>query len=126
MLHDVPSQVFSEDGISLIATQLGKPIMLHTYTSSMCIESWGQSSCLNETVIPIVEKINNDGFQTVVNKRKSGKSGSVNTNRSVVNVGKDTWQPIKPKVRFQHNAHGNSSNNEAPNVSTSAKDGHTK
>ncbi|GKE76424.1 hypothetical protein Tco_1542544 [Tanacetum coccineum] len=32
----------------------------------------------------------------VVNKRKSGKTGST-TNRSGVNVGKSVWQPINPK-----------------------------
>ncbi|GJT98144.1 zinc knuckle CX2CX4HX4C containing protein [Tanacetum coccineum] len=35
-LHDVPLQVFEEDGISLIATFIGKPVMLDSYTSSMC------------------------------------------------------------------------------------------
>ncbi|GJU83789.1 putative ribonuclease H-like domain-containing protein [Tanacetum coccineum] len=43
-LHDVPIQVFEEDGISLIATFIGKPIMLDSYTSSMCNESWARSS----------------------------------------------------------------------------------
>ncbi|GKD24600.1 putative reverse transcriptase domain-containing protein [Tanacetum coccineum] len=43
-LHDVHIQVFEEDGISLIATYLGKPIMLDSYTSSMCKDSWGRSS----------------------------------------------------------------------------------
>nr|GEU63988.1 ribonuclease H-like domain-containing protein [Tanacetum cinerariifolium] len=33
-----------EDGISLIATFIGKPIMLDSYTSSMCNDSWGRSS----------------------------------------------------------------------------------
>ena len=50
-LHDVPLQVFNEDGISIIATHIGKPIMLDSYTSSMCIDSWGRSSfarCLIE------------------------------------------------------------------------------
>ncbi|GKC46666.1 zinc knuckle CX2CX4HX4C containing protein [Tanacetum coccineum] len=50
-LHDVPIQVFEEDGISLIATFIGKPIMLDSYTSSMCNDSWGRSSfarCLIE------------------------------------------------------------------------------
>ncbi|GJQ91841.1 hypothetical protein Tco_0002980 [Tanacetum coccineum] len=36
--------VFSEDGVSIIASQIGKPIMIDSYTSSMCIESWGRSS----------------------------------------------------------------------------------
>ncbi|GJX06772.1 zinc knuckle CX2CX4HX4C containing protein [Tanacetum coccineum] len=43
-LHDVPIQVFEEDGISLIAMFIGKPVMLDSYTSSMCNESWGRSS----------------------------------------------------------------------------------
>ncbi|GKC65684.1 hypothetical protein Tco_1098282 [Tanacetum coccineum] len=53
----------------------------------------------NATVVHTIE-MNNDGFQTMVNKRRSGKNGLINNNRSVVNV--------------------------APNVSTSAKDGRTK
>ncbi|GKD10867.1 zinc knuckle CX2CX4HX4C containing protein [Tanacetum coccineum] len=50
-IHDVPIQVFSKDGLSIIASQIGKPIMLDFYTSSMCIESLGRSSfarCLIE------------------------------------------------------------------------------
>ncbi|GKC12074.1 RNA-directed DNA polymerase, eukaryota, reverse transcriptase zinc-binding domain protein, partial [Tanacetum coccineum] len=50
-LHDVPIQVFKKDGISLIATYLGKPIMLESYASSICKDSWGRSSfarCLIE------------------------------------------------------------------------------
>ncbi|GKB45774.1 hypothetical protein Tco_0896527, partial [Tanacetum coccineum] len=80
----------------------------------------------NSTVIPIVEMMSNDGFYTVVNNRKKGTTGSVDTNCSAVNVGKATWQPIKSNVRFQPNAHGDSSKNGALNVSTFAKDGRTK
>nr|GEX86805.1 zinc knuckle CX2CX4HX4C [Tanacetum cinerariifolium] len=50
-LRDVPLQVFEEDGISLIATFIGKPIMLDSYTSFICKDSWGRSSfarCLIE------------------------------------------------------------------------------
>ncbi|GJS03790.1 zinc knuckle CX2CX4HX4C containing protein [Tanacetum coccineum] len=50
-LHDVSIQVFEEDGISLIAMFIGKHVMLDTYTSSMCNDSWGRSSfarCLIE------------------------------------------------------------------------------
>ncbi|GJR42435.1 zinc knuckle CX2CX4HX4C containing protein [Tanacetum coccineum] len=50
-LHDVPIQVFEEDGISLISTFIGKPVMLDSYTISMCNDSWGRSSfarCLVE------------------------------------------------------------------------------
>nr|GEW56249.1 hypothetical protein [Tanacetum cinerariifolium] len=33
-----------EDGISLIATFIDKPVMIDSYTSSMCNESWGRNS----------------------------------------------------------------------------------
>nr|GFA25440.1 zinc knuckle CX2CX4HX4C [Tanacetum cinerariifolium] len=50
-LHDVPIQVFEEDGISLIGIFIGKRVMLDSYTSSMCNDLWGRSSfarCLIE------------------------------------------------------------------------------
>ncbi|GJS42092.1 hypothetical protein Tco_0183373 [Tanacetum coccineum] len=49
--HDVPIQVFEEEGINLIASFIGKPIMFDSFTSAMCKESWGRSSfarCLIE------------------------------------------------------------------------------
>ncbi|GJR14695.1 zinc knuckle CX2CX4HX4C containing protein [Tanacetum coccineum] len=55
-LHDVPIQVFEEDGISLIAMFIDKPIMLDSYTSSMCNDSWGRSSfarCLIEVHLEV-------------------------------------------------------------------------
>ncbi|GKB47808.1 hypothetical protein Tco_0898561 [Tanacetum coccineum] len=33
---------YVEDGLSLIATQIGKPIMLDAFTSSMCNDPWGR------------------------------------------------------------------------------------
>ncbi|GJY32412.1 zinc knuckle CX2CX4HX4C containing protein [Tanacetum coccineum] len=35
-LHHVPIVAYSEVGLSLITTQIGKPIMLDSYTSNMC------------------------------------------------------------------------------------------
>ena len=49
--HDVPIQAFEEEGINLIASFLGKPIMFDSFTNAMCKESWGRSSfarCLIE------------------------------------------------------------------------------
>ncbi|GJW65434.1 retrotransposon protein, putative, ty1-copia subclass [Tanacetum coccineum] len=43
-LHGVPVTVFSDDGLSSIATKLGTPLMLDSYTSDMCMQSWGRSS----------------------------------------------------------------------------------
>nr|GEU60433.1 hypothetical protein [Tanacetum cinerariifolium] len=31
-----------EDELSLIATQVGKPVMMDAFTSSMCVDSWGR------------------------------------------------------------------------------------
>ncbi|GJY15885.1 retrovirus-related pol polyprotein from transposon TNT 1-94 [Tanacetum coccineum] len=38
-LHGVPVTAFSEDGLSVIATKLGTPLMLDSYTSDMCMQS---------------------------------------------------------------------------------------
>nr|GEV43668.1 hypothetical protein [Tanacetum cinerariifolium] len=43
-LHGVPVMAFDEDGLSSIATKLGTPLMLDSYTSDMCMQSWGRSS----------------------------------------------------------------------------------
>ncbi|GKB24949.1 hypothetical protein Tco_0864350, partial [Tanacetum coccineum] len=43
-LYNVPVLTYSEDGLSLIAAQIGKPVMLDAFTSSMCVESWGKIS----------------------------------------------------------------------------------
>ncbi|GJW88944.1 putative reverse transcriptase domain, reverse transcriptase zinc-binding domain protein [Tanacetum coccineum] len=40
----VPLVAYSEDGLSLIATQIGKPLMLDAFTSTMCVEAWGRIS----------------------------------------------------------------------------------
>ncbi|GJY02903.1 hypothetical protein Tco_0361055 [Tanacetum coccineum] len=77
-------------------------------------------------VVPTVDKMNNDGFQTVVNKRKNGKTGSTSNNCSGAAAGKATWQLIKQKVRYEPKTHGNFPKNGAPKVSTSAKDDPSK
>nr|GEU51561.1 hypothetical protein [Tanacetum cinerariifolium] len=41
-LHGVPVMAFSDDGLSAIATKLGSPLMLDSYTSDMCMQSWGR------------------------------------------------------------------------------------
>ncbi|GKE21001.1 reverse transcriptase domain-containing protein [Tanacetum coccineum] len=41
-MHKVHVIAYSEDGLSLIATQIGKPIMLDAFTSSMCEDPWGR------------------------------------------------------------------------------------
>ncbi|GJZ12656.1 hypothetical protein Tco_0547886 [Tanacetum coccineum] len=41
-LHAVPVTAFNEDGLSAIVTKLGTPLMLDSYTSDMCMQSWGR------------------------------------------------------------------------------------
>nr|GEW92719.1 hypothetical protein [Tanacetum cinerariifolium] len=43
-LHWVPVTAFSKDGLSAIATKLGTSLILGSYTSNMCIQSWGRLS----------------------------------------------------------------------------------
>ncbi|GJW11270.1 zinc finger, CCHC-type containing protein [Tanacetum coccineum] len=43
-LHGVPVTAFSEDGLSVIVSKLGTPLMFDSYTSDMCMQSWGRSS----------------------------------------------------------------------------------
>nr|GEW77593.1 hypothetical protein [Tanacetum cinerariifolium] len=42
--YSVLFTTFNEDGLSAIATKLGTPLMLDSYTSDMCMQSWGRSS----------------------------------------------------------------------------------
>ncbi|GJR84597.1 zinc knuckle CX2CX4HX4C containing protein [Tanacetum coccineum] len=123
------------------------PIMLDSFTSSMCIEMWGRSSfarCLIEvnvddilkesltmgvpliedsgfsietkvTITPIAEKAN-DGFQSVANKRKKGKTRSTNG-------GKFGGQSIKQSVRYEPKAATNVPMMGASNVVNESKSG---
>ncbi|GJV17252.1 zinc knuckle CX2CX4HX4C containing protein [Tanacetum coccineum] len=43
-IHNVPVVAFLETGLSLIATQLGRPIRLDACTSDMCLNPWGRNS----------------------------------------------------------------------------------
>ncbi|KAI3802202.1 hypothetical protein L1987_30332 [Smallanthus sonchifolius] len=43
-MHDVPLPAFTEDGLSLLASKVGVPKRLDSYTAKMCVESWGRSS----------------------------------------------------------------------------------
>ncbi|GKB17414.1 ribonuclease H-like domain-containing protein [Tanacetum coccineum] len=42
--YGVSMMAFSEDGLSIIATKLGTPLILYSYTSGMFMQSWGRSS----------------------------------------------------------------------------------
>ncbi|GKA52667.1 retrotransposon protein, putative, ty3-gypsy subclass [Tanacetum coccineum] len=65
---------FSEDVLSFIATKLGTPLMIDSYTSDMCMHSWGRSSYaramielradveLKDTIVVVMPKFVSEGF----------------------------------------------------------------
>ncbi|GJV26677.1 retrovirus-related pol polyprotein from transposon TNT 1-94 [Tanacetum coccineum] len=55
-LHNVPIVAYSEIGLSLIMTQIGRPIMLDSYTSQMCLRSWGRTEYARALVEVSAEK----------------------------------------------------------------------
>ncbi|GJY04714.1 zinc knuckle CX2CX4HX4C containing protein [Tanacetum coccineum] len=55
-LHHVPIVAYTEVGLSLITTQIGKPIMLDSYTCNMCVSSWGRSSYARALIEVSAEK----------------------------------------------------------------------
>ncbi|GJW18323.1 hypothetical protein Tco_0025759 [Tanacetum coccineum] len=75
-LHDVPMKTFNEDGLSAIATKLGTPLMLDSYTSDMYMQSWGRSNYaramielrddveLKDTIMVAMPKLVGEGFYT--------------------------------------------------------------
>ncbi|GKA56294.1 kinase-like domain, phloem protein 2-like protein, partial [Tanacetum coccineum] len=75
-LHGVPITAFSEDGLNAIATKLGTPLMLDSYTSDMCMQSWGRSSYarvmielradveLKDNIVVAMPKITREGHYT--------------------------------------------------------------
>nr|GEX05641.1 hypothetical protein [Tanacetum cinerariifolium] len=75
-LHGVPITAFSEDGLSFIATKLGTSLMLDSYTSDMCMQSWGRSSYaramielranveLKDNIMATISKITRKGYYT--------------------------------------------------------------
>ncbi|GJX33496.1 retrotransposon protein, putative, ty1-copia subclass [Tanacetum coccineum] len=104
-LHDVPITAFSEDGLSVIATKLGTPLMLDSYTSDMCMQSWGRSSYarvmielradveLKDNIVVAMPKIIGEGFiiNTGVGEKKTLRKPS-QTSRGV---------PVGPKIGFK-------------------------
>ncbi|XP_035838876.1 uncharacterized protein LOC118486499 [Helianthus annuus] len=73
-IHDVPIAAYTEDGLSMIATAIGDPKMLDSYTSSMCMDTWGRSSYaralveisakneLKEEIVIAVPDLEGEGF----------------------------------------------------------------
>ncbi|GKE09278.1 hypothetical protein Tco_1412829 [Tanacetum coccineum] len=73
-LHDVLLATFTADGLSVIASRIGMPLMLDSYTCTMCTESWGMSSYaramikieakveFKDSVVVVVLNIDDEGY----------------------------------------------------------------
>ncbi|GJZ95438.1 retrovirus-related pol polyprotein from transposon TNT 1-94, partial [Tanacetum coccineum] len=48
--HDIPITMFTEDSLGAIATKLDTPMLIDSYTSAMCTNSWGRSSYVKAMV----------------------------------------------------------------------------
>ncbi|GJX54994.1 hypothetical protein Tco_0284891 [Tanacetum coccineum] len=79
---------FSEDGLSVIATKIVTPLMLDSYTSNMCMQSWGRCSYaraiiklradveLKDNIMAVMPKITREGYYTCVAATKNLKKTS--------------------------------------------------
>ncbi|GJY19329.1 stigma-specific STIG1 family protein [Tanacetum coccineum] len=113
-LHGVPMTAFSKDGLSAIATKLGTPLMLDSYTSDMCNQSWGRSSYaramievradveLKDTILADMPKLTGEGFSTCNFHDECPKN--IDSGRAK-NVKKPSQAPrgvlVGPKVGFK-------------------------
>ncbi|GJW68309.1 hypothetical protein Tco_0122733 [Tanacetum coccineum] len=108
-MHKVPVVAYSEDGLSLIATQVGKPVMLDACTSTiykppLChdchVFGHNDDQCpkrVIETVTVNLEE-ENDRFTTITNRKKKGKQPQARKIEGVnINKPKATFI-YRPKV----------------------------
>ncbi|GJS65353.1 zinc knuckle CX2CX4HX4C containing protein [Tanacetum coccineum] len=65
-MHDVPIVAYSEVGLSLITTQVGRPIMLDAHTADMCVNSWGWCSYARALIEVDAEKALADSIVVAV------------------------------------------------------------
>ncbi|XP_021995747.1 uncharacterized protein LOC110892919 [Helianthus annuus] len=73
-VHEVPIAAYTEDGLSMIATAIGEPKMLDSYTTSMCVDNWVRTSFaralievtaekeLKEKITMAIPNLSGDGF----------------------------------------------------------------
>ncbi|GJR73883.1 hypothetical protein Tco_0086248 [Tanacetum coccineum] len=105
-LHGDSMIVFSEDGLSAITTKLGTPFMLDSYTSYMCMQSWGTLSYaramielradveLKDTIVVAMPKLDECPKSIGSDVEKKLKNAS-QAPRSVMVGSKVEFKPIK-------------------------------
>ncbi|GJV85889.1 hypothetical protein Tco_1525787 [Tanacetum coccineum] len=79
-IHKVPVVAYSADGLSLIGTQIGKPILLDAFTSAMCKDPWERigyaralievsaDKYLKKEVTMVIPNVNGEGHTKVTMK----------------------------------------------------------
>ncbi|XP_022015038.1 uncharacterized protein LOC110914558 [Helianthus annuus] len=75
-MFNVPISVYTDDGLSLLASKIGNPKRLDGYTADMCAYSWGRSSFaralieidadheLKDHIVVAIPKLDEDGYIT--------------------------------------------------------------
>ncbi|GJV14414.1 hypothetical protein Tco_1359737 [Tanacetum coccineum] len=86
-MHKVPVVAYSEDGLGLIATQIGKPIMLDAFTCSMCEDPWGRISF----ALALIEICSVSDLKRAVSMAVPNEDG-IGHMREVIKVEYE-WQP---------------------------------
>nr|GEV23624.1 hypothetical protein [Tanacetum cinerariifolium] len=126
-LCGVPVMAFSEDGLSVIATKLGTPLMLDSYTYDMCMKSWGRSSYarvviklradvdLKDNIVVAMPKITREGHYTCAGEKKNVKKPS-QTSRGVLVGLKMGFKPQKEYRPVPKNSTASSSGNKKKGV----------
>ncbi|XP_022019349.1 uncharacterized protein LOC110919385 [Helianthus annuus] len=73
-LHNVPLAVYTDEGLSLLASKLGVPKRLDAYKADMCAENWGRTSFaramievsadneLKEYIVLAIPKLDEEGY----------------------------------------------------------------
>nr|GEW15459.1 hypothetical protein [Tanacetum cinerariifolium] len=122
--------VSNDDGLSAIATKLGTPLMLDSYTSDMCMKSWGMSSYarvmielradveLKDNIIMAMPRIK--GENTGVGEKKTLKKPS-QTSRGVSVSLKIGFKPQKECRHVSKKPTASSSNNKKKGVEPTIK-----
>ncbi|XP_021996206.1 uncharacterized protein LOC110893404 [Helianthus annuus] len=139
-LHNVPISVYTDDGLSLLASKLGVPKRLDSYTADMCVENWGRSSYaramievnadeeLKDHITIAIPKMDEEGYimervkvdKVIRDKAKQvvvDEEGFVTDRRRMAKQG---FPQKKPKPKFMYKP---KVNKDAPSTSGTKTDG---
>ncbi|GJU66740.1 retrovirus-related pol polyprotein from transposon TNT 1-94 [Tanacetum coccineum] len=106
-MHKVPVVAYTADGLSLIASQIGNPLSLDAFTSTMRVETWGRIGFARALIEVPAQHITlvaapEDGFTTITNRKKRGKGPAINSKNhvggfKVNNLKNFQYRPVKQK-----------------------------